>query len=421
MPKSVKKSLIVIYSILSAFLAYIPVVSAQGVTDIFAPMNQSLTLVFGIVQDIVKALLDSLQGNPVLAKGLLVIIMGIIFYSELKEVKALKNKSGAAGLISFLASISIAYWLPDTLTKNIFSATNPFIGFIFCCFILLLSKGDSNWSTFGKIISYLGLMISFAGLLSSISGSVPRIIVSGFTVASLVALIHSIGKLKGGTSGGDSGGGGGKKWYKPWTWGGGNPPNGNNPPDRGGNKPNPPGGGRNQPGGEGGTVGGQGGPSGGNGGNQPNRETSGLGGGNAPSKISQQDKDNHIRLLDRIIIDLNKLEKNPIARLNTNVGKENANMDQRSLALEACQEIITYVNQIEKYLTSWNDPNINSNMHTLKNILNNYIGFLSKLNDENKLRSEWKNLRDEGRTIKGLIVTLQKEITRLTNIVKNLP
>lgn len=230
MPKSVKKSLIVIYSILSAFLTYIPLVSAQTTTDIFGPMYQSLTLVFGIIQDIVKALLDSLQGNAILAKGLLAIIMGIIFYSELKEVKVFKNKSGAAGLISFLVSISIAYWLPETLTKNIFSATNPFIGFILCCFILLLSKGDSNWSTFGKIISYLGLMISFGGLMQNISGTIPVTIVGGFMVASLVALIHSIGKLKGG--GGKGGGAASsafnwwrkrktknKRWYKPWTWG----------------------------------------------------------------------------------------------------------------------------------------------------------------------------------------------------------
>ena len=210
MLKNQKKSLIVC-SILSAFLAYLPVVNAQ-VEEVGSAIYSSFILVFGILQAIVSALLDSLEGNAVLSKGLIAILMGIIFYSELKEVKVFKNKSAATGIISFLVSISIAYWLPEKLTENIFSATNPFIGFIFCCLILLIARGDSNWSVFGRIIAYLGLAISFTGLLGSISGTVPVTIVSGFVVASVVAFFYNIFKLKGGT------GGAGGRLFGPGSW-----------------------------------------------------------------------------------------------------------------------------------------------------------------------------------------------------------
>src|SRR3990167_11093045 len=103
-----KKSLIV-GSILSTFLTYLPRVNAQT-EEVVGAVGDALGLALGLIGGIFDVLLSNIKDNPILVKGMVIIFFGIFFYSELKELKPFKEKSGLAGLLSVIISIIIAYW-----------------------------------------------------------------------------------------------------------------------------------------------------------------------------------------------------------------------------------------------------------------------------------------------------------------------
>lgn len=397
MRKHIKKSLIVLYSIISAFLTYIPTANAQT-QEVVNAVGSSIGLALSLIGGIFTVLLSNVTGNMMLAKALIVIFFGIFFYSELKELKPFKNKSGLAGFLAVIISLIVAYWLPDDVIKGIFSGTSPFIGFVIASFILLIARGDSGWSRFARGIAFLALTMAFSLVIGSVPGTIMKTVIAGFVVASLIACGYNFLKIKSGSFeegeiGGIAGGLGKKAGKGLWGW---IKNRWNKPSKRESKEPPAESSGTNPPaGGTGGAAEGQG-------------------------KVSQQDKEKYIQSLIEMRKRLNEAYADCVV-LNA-VGANNATIKNKDNSLRISVNILKYVREIKSFLIGFNDGDLTKIVNMLEKSLDGYVGFLNTIgNDENLLRSKRQDLTDAGKTLRSLIKQLEIEIARLEGYVKNLP
>ena len=78
--KASKKSVLVVYSILSTFLTYIPIAYAQDANDLVNPLKEAITLAFGLVSGLLQAIIDSINKDPFIGRIILAIIITMILY-----------------------------------------------------------------------------------------------------------------------------------------------------------------------------------------------------------------------------------------------------------------------------------------------------------------------------------------------------
>lgn len=193
MYKLVKKSLIVIYSLLSTLLAYIPIVNAQT-EEVVKPVVDALKLGLGLIADIMAGILDAFKGNSLYAKAFIAIFMGTFFYYALRETPVFKGKSGLAGMFAFAIGIITAYAVPDSFTEKVFSSQSPFFVPIICAFLLLIFHSDSRLSHTVRGIIYLALTVLFSTFVLEFTGLI-QLILSGFTIIWLVLSFYNFVKI----------------------------------------------------------------------------------------------------------------------------------------------------------------------------------------------------------------------------------
>ncbi|MBU0962823.1 MAG: hypothetical protein KKD48_02875, partial [Nanoarchaeota archaeon] len=181
MHKSVKKSMMVIYSILSTFLAYIPMVNAQQYSDIAQTFGEVANILIEILKGLtafLKPLLPLFSDNPVLGRLVLGILIAIVLYmgvSNVEFIKKQQNSQKFAKAISIIIAIIATIGIPDTVITGIFGSPESngwqFWLFVIAAIILLLTKGESRMGMAFRGLSFLIIGLGLMGIRNSVSNS----------------------------------------------------------------------------------------------------------------------------------------------------------------------------------------------------------------------------------------------------------
>ena len=181
MHKSVKKSMMVIYSILSTFLAYIPMVNAQQYSDIAQTFGEVANILIEILKGLtafLKPLLPLFSDNPVLGRLVLGILIAIVLYmgvSNVEFIKKQQNSQKFAKAISIIIAIIATIGIPNTVITGIFGSPESngwqFWLFVIAAIILLLTKGESRMGMAFRGLSFLIIGLGLMGIRNSVSNS----------------------------------------------------------------------------------------------------------------------------------------------------------------------------------------------------------------------------------------------------------
>jgi len=194
----------------------LPLVSAQ-VGNSLAQTGIILKEVFGGIFQLLGGILlgifggffDLLKANPFYGRILIAIVVGIIIYDRLKDIDTFKER---AGVISFIIVLITFAGLPTRFIDEIFRVDSSgmlfLIGIIAAGIILAISKGDSNWSRFGRFTAYIMLTIAFASIVTfvednSILTTGASLLTAGFALAAIwnIIKIKFVDELKEETEG----------------------------------------------------------------------------------------------------------------------------------------------------------------------------------------------------------------------------
>ncbi|MBS3155255.1 hypothetical protein J4404_02015 [Candidatus Woesearchaeota archaeon] len=196
--KSPKKSLIFIYSLVSAFMTYIPLVKAQEAGDLVGPIGDALGLVFGLVSGLLQVLIELIKSTPYAGRAILAILVTMILYDELKRAPGIKGEGSTkkAGGIAVLIALITAIGIPDTLTDALFGSPNVFMSFIVGALILSFFKGDSRVSYFGRGVGHLALLYGFGSMTLFVENiGILRMVNGMFSVLVLFLMIYNFWKV----------------------------------------------------------------------------------------------------------------------------------------------------------------------------------------------------------------------------------
>ena len=100
-----KKSLIV-GSILSTFLTYLPRVNAQT-EEVVGAVGDALGLALGLIGGIFDVLLSNIKDNPILVKGMVIIFFGIFFANSIIFSPNFAMRSSRSYFFFGISSLSI--------------------------------------------------------------------------------------------------------------------------------------------------------------------------------------------------------------------------------------------------------------------------------------------------------------------------
>lgn len=166
--KASKKSVLVIYSILSTFLTYIPMAYAQSayqdLQTTFGSVGEILyNIIFGLATGIDwvnKALGDSVAG-PIIVRVVIGVIIAMVLYLGTSKVSVFKGNEKSAKVISVLIAILSASLMPGDIVTGV---QKNLLLFIIPTLILILARGKSKLAHAARGACFLALGFAIMGI-----------------------------------------------------------------------------------------------------------------------------------------------------------------------------------------------------------------------------------------------------------------